>query len=99
MLPAGEWDSIPYPLDLDEDPDEDSEDSFADDLPFNAEHFPGFSDGHYPDCLMQRMLDILPEEILDSRDQPVDPQRQRLLHRGRQYSQTSGASSKIAASS
>lgn len=65
MLPAGEWDSIAYSLNPDEDPDEDSEDRFADDLPFNAERLPGFSDGDYPDWLMQRMLDILPEDILD----------------------------------
>ena len=65
MLPAGEWDSIACSMDLDEDPAEDIEDSFGDTHPFNAERIPGFSDGDYPDWLTQRMLDILPKDILD----------------------------------
>ena len=65
MLPAGEWDAIAYSLDLGEDPDEDIEDSFGDAHAFNAERLPGFSDGDYPDWLMQRMPDILPKDILD----------------------------------
>ena len=60
MLPAGEWVTIVEYLDPDE-----LVTSFADDHPFDNERLPGYSEREYPVWLMQRMLDILPEDILE----------------------------------